>query len=108
MDYQNMSEVDIAYQLLSDAGETKNYRDLIVDVIEKKKRPVQSLSTAISEVYTLINMDSRFHYAGDGRWGLTKWLPPEVKRTHGSRSGTSKTQAKASLSRKKKLESIQE
>jgi len=55
-------------------------------------------------------MDSRFHYEGEGQWGLTEWNPPEVKRSHASRStsGSSKAAAKASSNRKKKLESIQE
>ena len=55
-------------------------------------------------------MDSRFHYEGEGQWGLTEWNPPEVKRSHASRSasGSSKAAAKASNNRKKKLESIQE
>ncbi|MBQ1875580.1 MAG: DNA-directed RNA polymerase subunit delta [Selenomonas sp.] len=110
MDFINSSEVDIAYHVLTEKGQTMYYKDLILDVIEKKHKPVQSLSAAISEVYTLINMDSRFHYEGEGKWGLTEWNPPEVKRTHaGTRRKTvSKAAAKASSDRKKKLESIQE
>ena len=97
MDFVNSSEVDIAYYILSQAGKTIYYKDLVLEV-------------AISEVYTLINMDSRFHYEGEGKWGLTEWNPPEVKRTHaGTRRKTvSKAAAKASSDRKKKLESIQE
>ena len=110
MDFLKSSEVDVAYYILSQAGKTIYYKDLVLDVIEKAHKPVQSLSAAISEVYTLINMDSRFHYEGEGQWGLTEWNPPEVKRTHTSRStsGSSKAAAKASSNRKKKLESIQE
>ena len=107
MEYTNMSEVDVAYHILSEAGETKNYRDLILDIIRKKRKPVQSLSAAISEVYTLINMDSRFSYEGDNQWGLTEWRPPEVKRSHGSRGGTKSKAAKPNA-RSKKLERIQE
>ena len=109
-DYASKSEVDVAYHILTKAGETMYYKDLVTEVIEKKRKPVQSLSAAISEVYTLINMDSRFHYEGEGKWGLTEWNPPEVKRSHASRStsGSSKAAAKASSNRKKKLESIQE
>lgn len=110
MDFLKSSEVDVAYYILSQAGKTIYYKDLVLDVIEKTHKPVQSLSAAISEVYTLINMDSRFHYEGEGQWGLTEWNPPEVKRTHTSRStsGSIKAAAKASSNRKKKLESIQE
>ena len=110
MDFVNSSEVDVAYHVLAQAGQTKYYKDLVLDVIEKKRKPVQSLSAAISEVYTLINMDSRFQYEGDGQWGLTEWNPPEVKRhvRSSSASGSSKAAAKAISAHKKKLESIQE
>ena len=110
MDFLKSSEVDVAYYILTQSGEKMYYKDLVLDVIEKTHKPVQSLSAAISEVYTLINMDSRFHYEGEGQWGLTEWNPPEVKRSQASRStsGSSKAAAKASSNRKKKLESIQE
>lgn len=109
MDFVNSSEVDIAYYVLTQKGKTLYYKDLVLEVIEKKHKPVQSLSAAISEVYTLINMDSRFQYEGDGQWGLTEWNPPEIKR-HSSRSGAGKSKAanKAINNRQKKLESIQE
>ena len=84
MDFLKSSEVDVAYYILTQSGEKMYYKDLVLDVIEKTHKPVQSLSAAISEVYTLINMDSR------------------------STSGSSKAAAKASSNRKKKLESIQE
>ena len=108
-DFTKKTEVDIAYYVLQHKGATMYYKDLVLDVIEKKHKPVQSLSAAISEVYTLINMDSRFHYEGDGQWGLTEWNPPEVRR-HSSRSGSVKSKAanKAINNRQKKLESIQE
>ena len=68
MDFINSSEVDIAYYVLTEKGSTMYYKDLVMEVIEKKHKPVQSLSAAISEVYTLINMDSRFQYEGEGQW----------------------------------------
>ncbi|WP_294160635.1 DNA-directed RNA polymerase subunit delta [uncultured Selenomonas sp.] len=111
-DFTKKTEVDIAYYVLTHKGETMYYKDLVLDVIEKKHKPVQSLSAAISEVYTLINMDSRFHYEGDGQWGLTEWNPPEVKRharsSSSSGSSTSRTAAKASRRKEKLFESIQE
>ncbi|MBF1684173.1 MAG: DNA-directed RNA polymerase subunit delta [Selenomonas sp.] len=108
MDYTQMSEVDAAYHILAEKRETMHYKDLVLEVIDKKRKPVQSLSHAISEVYTLINMDSRFHYEGESRWGLTEWVPPEVKRSSSrASSGTSKTAITKEAARKKKLESIQ-
>ena len=94
MDYTNKSETDVAYDILQKSGRTMYYKDLVTKVIELKNKPVQSMSAGISEVYTLINMDSRFHYEGDGQWGLTEWNPPEVKRTHGTRSKTRTSSAK--------------
>lgn len=111
MDYVNSSEVDVAYHILMQAAKTMYYKDLVLEVIRKKRKPVQSLSAAISEVYTLINMDSRFQYEGEGQWGLTEWNPPEIKRharSSSSAASGSKAATKASSTRKKKLESIQE
>ena len=76
MDFVNSSEVDVAYHVLTQAGQTMYYKDLVLDVIDKKRKPVQPLSAAISEVYTLINMDSRFQYEGDGQWGSPSGIPP--------------------------------
>ena len=54
-----------------------------MEVIEKKCKPVQSLSAAISEVYTLINMDSRFQYTGDGYVGTDGMEPTGNETQHG-------------------------
>lgn len=110
MDFLHSSETDVAYYLLAENGKPVFFKDLITEVIEKKCKPVQSLSAAISEVYTLINMDSRFHYEGDGKWGLTEWNPPEVKRSSSSSSSSSSGKSKAIYARRrtKLLEGIQE
>ncbi|MBR1421132.1 MAG: DNA-directed RNA polymerase subunit delta [Selenomonadaceae bacterium] len=107
MDYVNMPEVDIAYEILTARGKDNvlYYKDLVMDVIEKKQKPVQSLAVAISEVYTMINMDGRFHYEGDGNWGLTEWNPPVEKKSHSKTSKASTS--KKELSQKKKFETIQ-
>ena len=104
MDYERMSEVDVAYHILAQKKVPVHYKELIQEVIEAKHKPVQSLAMAISEIYTMLNMDSRFHYEGESKWGLTEWVPPEVKR---SSSGTAKTAVTKESTRKKKLESIQ-
>lgn len=101
-DYTYCSDVDVAYDILKDKGEPIYYKDLVLKVIEKRNKPVQSLSNTISEVYTLINMDSRFSYTGrndEGKsmWGLSEWLPTDSKRTH-----TSAKNAKESSGTKKK------
>lgn len=109
MDFTKSSETDVAYHILSKKGKPLYYKDLIMEVIQKKAKPVQSLSYAISEVYTQINMDSRFQHTGKSMWGLTEWNPAEAKRSSSSSSGSSaSTTAKSSRRREKLLESIQE
>ena len=92
---ENISEVDLAYQILSEAGKDNPiyFKKLIREVISRQNKVVQNEAAAISEIYTMINMDSRFQHAGDGQWGLTDWYPPETKR---SRSSSARTTAKAS------------
>lgn len=107
MDFLHSSETDVAYYILNLANKPIFFKDLIMEIIEKKRKPVQSLSAAISEVYTLINMDSRFQYTGKGMWGLTEWNPPETKRS-GSTSSTSKSKSLSNRRRTSLLESIQE
>ena len=107
MNYAKSSETDVAYYILSKKGEPIYYKDLVAEVIKKKAKPVQSLSRAIAEVYTQINMDSRFHHVGKSMWGLTEWNPPETKRSS-SAAGTSSSASKSSRRREKLLESIQE
>ena len=109
MNYAKSSETDVAYYILSKKGEPLYYKDLITEVIKKKAKPVQSLSHAIAEVYTQINMDSRFHHMGGSMWGLTEWNPPETKRSSSSAGSTASTSAAKSTRRREKLlESIQE
>mgnify|MGYP000023258005 FL=1 len=108
MDFEHMSEMDIAYHVLTQKKEPIHYKELITEVIESKHKPVQSLAMAISEIYTMMNMDSRFHYEGESKWGLTEWVPPEVKRSSSrSSAGTTKAVVTKETTRKKKLESIQ-
>lgn len=81
--YDNITEVDLAYQILTDSGKDNpiHYKTLILDILKLKNKPTQNEAAAISEVYTMINMDSRFQHLGKGLWGLVEWNPPETKRT---------------------------
>lgn len=87
---ENISEVDLAYKILSESGKDNpiHYKALILEILDKMNKEVQNEAAAISEVYTLINMDSRFQHVGDGRWGLVEWNPPELKRGRGARAKT--------------------
>ncbi len=108
MNYAKSTETDVAYYILSKKGEPIYYKDLVTEVIKKKAKPVKSLSRAIAEVYTQINMDSRFHHVGKSMWGLTEWNPPETRRSSSSSDSSSSSGLKASRRREKKFESIQE
>ena len=108
MNYAKSTETDVAYYILSKKGEPIYYKDLVTEVIKKKAKPVQSLSRAIAEVYTQINMDSRFHHVGKSMWGLTEWNPLETRRSSSSSDSSSSSGLKASRRREKKFESIQE
>lgn len=94
-DYEKMSEVDLAYRILTDSGKDNpiHFKDLILEVLNKKNKPIQNESVAISEVYTMINMDSRFQHVGEGKWGLTEWNPIESKRGRGARKVASTSTA---------------
>ena len=86
-------EVELAYQILSDSGKENPlyFKKLIREVIDVMHKTVQNESAAISEIYTLINMDSRFQHIGDGVWGLTDWYPPSKKSSSKSASRTVKS-----------------
>lgn len=107
MDTINKTEPDLAYHILSEFGDAMFYKDLIMKVIELKNKPVQSLPTAISEIYTFINMDSRFHHVGKGMWKLTEWLPQDTKKTISVSSSSPKSK-NTTERRMKLLEGIQE
>ena len=85
---ENISEVDLAYQILSRAGKDNPlyFKKLIREIIAAKNKVVQNEAAAISEIYTMINMDSRFQHVGDGKWGLTDWNPPETKRARSTKT----------------------
>ena len=72
---QQVSDVDVAHQVLSKQGSTLYFRELIARVLESKGKPVHSIAYAMAEVHTQINMDSRFVHMGKGMWGLAEWLP---------------------------------
>ena len=93
-----MNEADLAYQILSAAGKDNPiyFKTLIREIIAKKNKVVQNEAAAISEIYTMINMDSRFQHVKDGLWGLADWYPPEVKRTRGASKSVDKTSDKKS------------
>ena len=109
LDYTKMSDLEIAASILNESKVPMYYKDLITEVIEKSGKSVHAMAEAISEIYTQINMDSKFHYAGEGKWGLTEWNPPETKRSARAARSAAATRAQNNRQREENLfESIQE
>ena len=91
-----ISELEIACQILKESGKDNpmDYKTLILEILRAGNKSVQNEAAAISEIYTMINMDSRFQHVGAGYWGLTEWNPPEVKRSRGGRKAAVKSAEK--------------
>lgn len=102
---KQVSDVEVAYQVLAETRNAVYFRDLITRVLEIKGRPIHSLAHAMAEVHTQINMDSRFYYMGKGMWGLAEWLP---QRGHKVVEEIAATVPEASLRREKLLAEIQQ
>lgn len=68
-----LSEADIAFELLQAHGRPRNYHSLIVEVLTRLDLPIDARS--ISAVLTQINLDTRFVYTKQGEWGLKAWVP---------------------------------
>ena len=85
---EDISEVDLAYQILVESGKEHplHFKKWILEIIARKGMENQYDASTISEIYTLINMDSRFQHIGDGIWGLSDWYPPETKRRSSSKT----------------------
>lgn len=105
-DIKQTAEVDIAYRILKESGEAIYFRELINQVLEIKARPIHSISYAISEIHTQINMDSRFVHLGKGMWGLADWSPQNSRRASGDDAAT--TAVPAAKRRERLLEEIQQ
>ena len=71
------SALDMAYQLLKEGKQELYFRDMLKTVLSAQGIPAHSMTQAMAELHTQVNMDSRFAYRGQGKWGLTEWIPPQ-------------------------------
>lgn len=109
MDFTKKSDLEIAAYILGEGKVPMYFKDLLEEVLEKSGKPVQAKAAAMSEIYTQMNMDSKFHYLGGGNWGLTEWNPPEVKRSARGARAAASNRAKTTRQREETLfEGIQE
>lgn len=104
---KQVSEVELAYQILQKIGKSMYFRELITEVLELKGRRIHSLAHAISEVHTQINMDSRFVHMGKGMWGLVEWSPQQLSGRAGAEKEES-VKTSSTVRRQKLFEEIQQ
>jgi DNA-directed RNA polymerase subunit delta len=71
---------DVAYELLRQTQAPMSFHDLMSEVLRIKDVPAERRRRAMAEINTEINLDPRFQYLGNARWGLREWAEhaPEV------------------------------
>ncbi|MCL6450468.1 MAG: DNA-directed RNA polymerase subunit delta [Acetobacteraceae bacterium] len=79
-----VSVPDLAYRILKRAGQPMHYRQLIGEVLDARGVPEERRGRAMAEAHTEINLDPRFQYLGQARWGLREWTEKEPARGEGS------------------------
>ena len=104
---KNMSGADIAYRILKESKNDIYFRDLLTAVLTEKKVPSYLMTSAMAELHTQINMDSRFAFKGKGFWGLTEWIPV-TKTTGRSDEPSSAVLEEVVEFRRNKLQEVQQ
>lgn len=105
MTARQTNEVELAFNILQQNSRPMYFRDLIAKVLEVKPGRHVSVSQAMAEIHTQINMDSRFVFMGKGMWGLNDWVPQRGVRQVEESAGTG---VETNLRREKLLEEIQQ
>ena len=67
--------MDIAYDVLRDHNQPLLVHDLIERVLEHMQQEPEARRMA--QIYSDINLDVRFVYLRDGKWGLRDWAPDQ-------------------------------
>ena len=107
---KELSPVDIGYYMIYSNQKPMYWKDLVTDIariyynIDSKITEDNRLRPqSLSEIYTLINIDSRFAHQSKGMWTLKEWLPAEKKKGKKKKSEDSKKKRS-----KKKIEEYDE
>lgn len=74
---EEVSMVDIAFEILKAANTPMYYRDLMQEIAKVKGLTDEQILEVIAQVYTEINIDGRFACVGQNLWGLKRWYPVE-------------------------------
>jgi DNA-directed RNA polymerase subunit delta len=72
---QEMSMIEIAFHLLSEAKKPYDLDKLITKIAQVKAMPESEVEDRIAQFYTDLNIDGRFMNIGDHEWGLKEWYP---------------------------------
>lgn len=104
---KNLSALEIAYQILKEKKAEQYFRDWLKEALAKKNTPDYLMTQSMAELHTQINMDSRFEYKGQGKWGLTEWAPPAKSTKTAEERSASVIDEEVQL-RRAKLEEVQQ
>lgn len=74
---QEMSMVEIAFELMRNEKQPFVFGDLVKRVAEIKGMSESEVMDRISYLYTDLNVDGRFISLGENKWGLRTWYPYE-------------------------------
>ncbi|WP_231687033.1 DNA-directed RNA polymerase subunit delta [Bacillus sp. JCM 19034] len=72
-----LSMVEVAFEIMKKDRKPYNFYDLMDEVAAAKKMTKEQVEERISNLYTDLNIDGRFHSLGDNTWGLKSWYALE-------------------------------
>lgn len=104
---KNMSALEVAYQILKEKKSEQYFRDWLKEALVKKNTPDYLMVQSMAELHTQINMDSRFEFKGQGKWGLAEWAPPAKNAKTTDERSASVIDEEVQL-RRAKLEEVQQ
>jgi DNA-directed RNA polymerase subunit delta len=74
---QEMSLIEIAYELLYDRKQPMHLNDLVDEVAKLLGATKEEIQANIAQFYTDLNIDGRFLNVGGNMWGYKGWYPVE-------------------------------
>ena len=70
-----MRDIEVVYRILKQENRLLYFRELLSRSLEGREGVhAHSWAHVMSEIYTQMNMDSRFYHEGKNRWGLAEWV----------------------------------
>jgi len=74
---QEMSLIEIAYEILHDRKQPMHLNDLVDEVAKLLGATKEEVQANIAQFYTDLNIDGRFLNVGGNMWGYKGWYPVE-------------------------------